>query len=99
MHYLPRIDEKADGEFAGKVFGEALRVDDQVVVQVARVRGQQTHLLGARLHDFGITVTHVRHIVDAVEILDALLVEHVLALAAQDLNWVILEEKRARAAA
>lgn len=41
-----------------------------------------------------VAVTNVSDVVDAIEVLLALLVKHVLALAAHNLKWIVLKKER-----
>lgn len=93
---LPRVHEVANGEFLRKVVGQSLGVEHQVVMQVPRVGGQQRRLLGTGANHVRMTVAHVCHVVDAVQVGIALLVVHVLSFAFHDLQWRLLEEQRDR---
>lgn len=95
---IPRIDEIADGKLLRKVVRQAFRIHHQVVVQVATVGVDEAHLLGRGSYHVRMTVTHVRHIVDAVQVLVLLLVVHVLPLATHYLQWVLLKEQGHRPA-
>ena len=96
MRGLPRVDKVADGKFLGKIVGDALGVDHQVVVQITAVGVDEAHLLRRRGHYVGMTVADVGHVIDAVQVAIVLLAEHVLALATHDFDWVLLEEQRDR---
>lgn len=90
---LPGIDKIANRKLIGKIFGQSLCINDQIVVKETAVGRNHGHLFAARPHHIGVTVADVRHVVDAVQIAVALFIIHVLTLSSHDLQRTLFEEK------
>ena len=82
----PAAHEEADAERVGQGGREAPGVLGQAVVQVAGVGVEHRHLLLAGAHHAGVRMTHVRDVVDAVQIGLAPVVEEIGALPAHHLQ-------------
>ena len=81
-----RAHEVAHIERTRHQVGETSSVLDDVVVQVARVRVEETDLPAGRFDHTGVTVSHVTDVVHAIEVGLSVLVEQELALAAHDVQ-------------
>ena len=80
------VDEEADLEVVRQQRGQPLRVAQDQLVEVARVRVEDAHLGGAGLDDPRMGVADVGDVVHAVEVGPAVGVVEVRALAADDVE-------------
>ena len=81
-----RIHEVAHPERRRQRRDQPLREHRQLVVQVARVRVKDEHLLGRGADDARMAVTDVRNVVVGIEVLASALVVEILHPAADDLH-------------
>jgi hypothetical protein len=86
VRLTPRTHEEAHLQRIGHRAREALGILDDVVVQVPGVRVQGSHLAPRGLDDPRVTVSDVAHVVHAIEVGPASIVEQKLTLSAHDLE-------------
>ena len=94
--FAPRAHQVAHAEGIGQRAGESLRVFDQVIVQVARVRIEETDLFARGFDHRWMAVTHVTHVVDGIEVLPIFVVVQVLHRSPDDLERLMVGEAQRR---
>ena len=92
IRFASGVDEPAHAERRIQRRAQPLGVLVHQVVQVPGVGVEHRHLLKRGAHDLRMRVSHVRHVVDGVEVTAAVIVEEILHPSALDLERLVVRE-------